>query len=74
MSNKKNMCDECTTSNPHCDSVTCTVSVIYKKLKIYDEMRLCMFWAVEHLNDGSYNFEWCKEILERAKKMQEVGK
>ena len=70
MSNKKNMCDECTTSNPHCDSVTCTVSVIYKKLKIYDEM----VSTISHLLDVSTIDGWLdtilRPLLERAKKIQ----
>ena len=83
MSNKKNMCDECTTSNPHCDSVTCTVSVIYKKLKLYDEM----VGVITSIQSGILPYEdesgvikvslhyWrnLKSILERAKKIQEAG-
>jgi len=73
MSNKKNMCDGCTTSNPHCDSVTCTVSVIYKKLKIYDEM----VSTISHLLDVSTTEGWLdtilRPLLDRAKKIQEAG-
>ena len=67
------MCDGCTTLDPHCDSVTCTVSVIYKKLKIYDEM----VSTISHLLDVSTTDGWLDKILrpllERAKKIQGAG-
>ena len=72
MSNKKNMCDGCTTLDPHCDSVTCTVSVIYKKLKIYDEM----VSTISHVLNVPTIDGWLlnvilRPLLERAKKLQE---